>query len=326
MELTKFKYVHNWLKRVICLQLYLSLMASPILLYWGLPLSIAAPIGNIIFTPCLTAILFLSSLIFFAKLVYIPCGILIKALDFSTSTMDYLIKLGSHHWLIGFAKPAWSILWAIPLCTLLIMHHRRFTNGYRGIICLSALSLAISLVLIYSKNSPPIKTITCNNGELALLQTKKETILIDPGFLGSRISAPSFVQYRLIPTIIKTAGTTSIDALIVLQTNQMTMQAISTLCTMMHVRNVYLPAWSGTLSIGEKIAYRQLKISMQEHDTKFIPINRQTTIAVHNGSLTIKPLERCIKTKTIEYPALQVSGTIGEQTISYRSKKIGVKK
>ena len=44
-----FKKYTLWVLRFLKLQLFISLFAMPILLWWGLPLSILSPIGNLIF-------------------------------------------------------------------------------------------------------------------------------------------------------------------------------------------------------------------------------------------------------------------------------------
>ena len=77
LNLNKMKHtfearVNYWLMRTIYVQLYLSLMSSPILIYWGLPVSLASPLGNILFNPLLVVFLFFSSLLFFTELLHIP--------------------------------------------------------------------------------------------------------------------------------------------------------------------------------------------------------------------------------------------------------------
>ena len=99
MNYSILKRAEKLLVRSIQLQLYLTLISGPILVYWGLPVSVASPLGNILFHPLLTAFLFLSSLIFFCQILHIPHGIFVYALQKTSHSFHYL--LGS--WLTTMA-------------------------------------------------------------------------------------------------------------------------------------------------------------------------------------------------------------------------------
>lgn len=69
--------------------------------------------------------------------------------------------------------------------------------------------------------------------------TPKKLVLVDPGVIGQRISSCSWIEYTLIPHIIKTTGKTRINHIILLQPNKVTFDAIALLCTKIEVKNIY---------------------------------------------------------------------------------------
>ena len=111
-----FGKIFSWLMNFIYIQLLVTLISLPILVWWGIPISLLSPIGNLIFTPLLTIFLFLASLIFFLELFYIPNQWLIYLLEIVTRFWNYLITFGSNGSLIGFAKPPLWFFILVILC------------------------------------------------------------------------------------------------------------------------------------------------------------------------------------------------------------------
>lgn len=85
---TALKKIGPWIGKFLYLQLFISLIAFPLLLCWGLPISLLSPVGNLIFGPFLTVFLFLSSMLFFTELLYLPNGWIASVLD--TFTQSWL--------------------------------------------------------------------------------------------------------------------------------------------------------------------------------------------------------------------------------------------
>ena len=310
------------LVRSIQLQLYLTLISGPILVYWGLPVSIASPIGNILFHPLLTAFLFLSSLIFFCQILHIPHAIFVLALQKTSRSFHYLLGFGSQQWLVGFAKPPLWTLVALPIATGLIFCYKKTRTPYRSIGSLLTLSFLFGAYLNYIANPCPIASIACNQGHVSLVYTNKQVVLIDPGVLGARLAPSSWVEFTLVPTIIKMTGQTTIEHLIILQPSQLTFDAISALCNACRVKKIYMPLWHGSMTQGQKRSYAQLMESVKINNTQFIRIHSDTAIELGTEKLTLSPKQQTIKSKEMAYKAWHVSGTIKATQLDCFSQKL----
>lgn len=316
------KSAEKWLLRSIQLQLYLTLVSGPILIYWGLPVSVASPIGNILFHPLLTVFLFLSSLIFFCQILHLPKGIFVYALGKTSHAFHYLLALGTPQWLIGFAKPSVWVLIAVPIATGLVFCCKKTRTPYRSIGLLLLLLILFGTYLKYSCLPQPITTITCNRGHITLLCAHNQTILIDPGVLGSRVSAPSWVEFTLVPTMIKMTGQTTITNLIALQPSQLTFDAIRALCQTCIVKTVYMPLWQGEMTKGQKHAYAQYMEALKSNNTNIVRIGHDIAIPVGLESLKITQQPDIIKSKDMSYHAWQISGVIQGNALNIFSHKL----
>jgi hypothetical protein len=94
------------------LQLAISYVYIPILIYWGIPISFMGIVGNLIFAPWLIIFLFISTLLFVTQLMHIPNLWLAQLLDLLCAWWLKLLTMGSPTWLIGFPCPG---IWALIL-------------------------------------------------------------------------------------------------------------------------------------------------------------------------------------------------------------------
>ena len=315
------KRAEKFLVRSIQLQLYLTLISSPILIYWGLPISVVSPLGNIIFHPLLTIFLFLSSLIFFCQILHIPYGPLTYALQKSCHAFTYLLGFGSQEWLIGFAKPPFWTLCIAPLAALLIFSCKKTCTPYRSIWCLLLLSLLLGTIMKYNCRIQPITTIAYNNAELKLLYADNQLVLIDPGILGSKISAPSWVEFTLVPQIIQMTGKTTIDQIVILQPSQLTFDSLTTLAMTCQIKKIYIPLWKGAMTKNQKRSYARFMQTIKNNNISIVRIKSMTHIELGTEKLTLSPLRQKIKTKSMEYPAWLASGTIKETPFNCHSHR-----
>src|SRR5579885_38459 len=323
----KLPRIKQWLLRFVQLQLFLTIISLPIMLVWGLPISILSPIGNLIFGPVLTVFLFLCSLIFFCELLHIPNTLFIYALEKVTDWWLTIMIADPQTWLIGFVKPAWWFLISIPIIAFIIILHKKTAGLYTNIACLSILSVVI---IVYLKSAAlpkkPIIEIPCNNGALMMLTVGSEHVVIDPGFLGQRISAPSWAQYTLMPFIIKATGATTIDHLILMQPSIMLFQAIERLATKMNIKNIYLFCWQEQAPPSFMRNYFAMKRTIDKLGIKLIRIAHNHTIILDNlQTIAITKLPDLIKTADITYPALSISTQIDNKEFTLYSAKYAKK-
>ena len=124
-------YLQRFIKNLINfihIQLFITLISIPILLCWGMPISVLTFAGNFLLSPILTLFLLLSSLIFFCELLHIPNSFLIYGLQKTCSTWLSLMQWGTKHYLVALAAPSLLIIIAIPICALLILHYKKNNN------------------------------------------------------------------------------------------------------------------------------------------------------------------------------------------------------
>lgn len=264
---TKF---NSYIVRFIQLQLFITLFSLPILIAWGLPFSLLSPLGNLLFGPLLTLFLFLSSVIFFTELLYIPNGLALYCLEKLTSWWLFIMHADTQRWLLGFTKPSPYFLTTIVALSILIMVFKKTNGIYVSIACFSALFFGVSLYLhcMTSQHSSH-STLACNKGEIHIIVANNKLVVIDPGFIGQRLSAPSFVQYTLIPHLIKLTGKTKIDHLILLQPGELLFEAVERLCTKIKVKNIYLVCWDGPMQPSSLWRYGALRRAMQKNEQNF---------------------------------------------------------
>ncbi len=322
--LARFTGMRIWFIRFACLQLFLSLLSLPILLAWGLPISVLSPLGNLLFGPVITLFLFISSLIFFAELLHIPNTLPILCLEKLTSYWLWFMHADNATWLVGFAKPSYIIMLVIPLATVIIMH---MTLRKPLVTSLSCLCILMCFIGIYLKSRThelaSCTHIPCNKGSLTVLANKEQLVLVDPGFLGQRTSATSWAQYTLMPTLIQTMGKTTVDHLIILQPGTMTFQAIERLLLIMNIKHIYITLWQGDMSPSGLRSFYSLKALAAR---KAITMTRIGMIPVtiplnNNETITLTPLPETITTATISYPAIACRALIDNQEITLYSAK-----
>jgi len=306
-------------------QLFLTAMSLPILLSWGLPISILAPLGNLLFFPALVGFLTLSSCIFFLELFQLPNSWPIFALEHGTTWWLKVLSLGnSTRWLVGFAKPSIIFLITVPLCALLIIANKKIGTVKRSIV---ALSLLLALSFTYLKLSSAWQDIfinfECNGGHVTLVRTNGTTALIDPGVIGRRISATSWAEYTLAPQIIQTTGANSIDHLIVLQPGILTFEALEKLCTTTQIKTIYLTTLEGTLTKNGWRSFFSMKRAAQEQGVTLVRIGtrKQQINLSRTTHLTLTPLDKRIPYQEATYPALCLTGQIDNKPFTLYSAK-----
>lgn len=157
---------------------------------------------------------------------------------------------------------------------------------------------------------------------MTIIHDAQRVILIDPGVIGQRINAASWVEFTLLPHLISSSGVNAIDDLILLQPGAMLFQAITTLITKIKVKKIYLVCWQGSLEKHEWRSFFQMRETAQ---AQRVPIERITykkiQIPLAQSMLTIEPLKARIASKKIDYPVIKVSGNLNKQPFAITSTK-----
>jgi hypothetical protein len=287
------------------------------LIAWGLPISLVSPISTLLFGPFLTCFLLVSSVIFFLELFYLPNNFFIWCLEKITVFWMACLGLEQRAWLVGFCKPPLLVIFCIPVIALIIIHSKRITGIVPRIFILGFFLIVICIALKffpYSHNT--LEKITCNKGEIILINRDNTLIMIDPGYLASRPSFESFIAYTLLPEIIQKTGKLHIDHLIVFKFNKRILNALQFLAAKISVKNVYIPYWNGRIPSFAWKSYTQLKKTLTENNGKIHSISYKKQIYKDKKSfLYLEP----VTTKTVSYydatyQLLSITGIIDNQT------------
>lgn len=219
------------------LQLLISIVILPILIAWGLPISIMSIIGNLIFAQFLTAFIFTSALLFVSDLLGIPNDYIALILEWITQIWHYFLSFGSAHWLIAFSSWTFpcSCFFAIAGCTLYFVKIK--SQNYRiSLLILFCLATPIIHQILQSQSIHTI--VTQGSQKMHLLKIRGKIYAFDCGALGARPSSQSWIEYTLTPTMVKIMGATHIDTLVLCKSNSRT--EISTQALMQHIPTMQL--------------------------------------------------------------------------------------
>lgn len=265
--------MQRYLTNFVQSQLIVPLVSIPILVGWGLQISIMTFIGNLIFAPILTIFLILSSIVFFTELLGIPNFFIVKALEFITIFWDIILSLGKKEWLFGFCKPSTFFLFLIPIVCFLILLFIKAKNSKMkflsllGFCCLSIFCL--SIVPKFFHKLPQSNTFY--DGKLTInFDAEKNATLIDNGFFNTKASPEKTINYELKQYLIKTIGKTELQNVILLKPGCRTFRAAQELCSIFDVKTVTLPYFEKKLSKSAQREFFKLKYLLQKNEITFV--------------------------------------------------------
>lgn len=316
-KITAFK---NWLLRALQLQLFITTISVPLLIWWGLPLSLLTVVGNLLFNPVLALFLFLASLIFFTELLHLPNGLLCSALEYVSQTWLSLITVDTHPWLMGLAQVSWWTPIALLFVTFGILHYKKITM----IIHKTALFLGVLIVFcLYITfmtriQAPRYQELARNHGHVTLLCADNRLALIDPGVIGQRINCTSWIEYTLAPHLQRTTGKTNIEYVIALQPNALTFQALTTLMQKVKIDTLYCVTWEGNPSWRWFSAWEILQKTARDKNTTIIELSNlpHTITLAPNYTLTLLSCATLLKRENLSLPVYCVKGGEGTEVFT----------
>jgi hypothetical protein len=259
-----------YLARFLQVQLFISLASFPILVAWGLPLSIMTAVGNLLFSPFLTAFLLCASLVFFTECLYIPNEWLCLILGKITHFWLWCLNWGQKSWLIGFYKPSYFILIIIIIIAFLIMQHIKLSKLIPSICALSCLFFVSTGYLIFTKPKNTEHIIECGRRKVTVINNNGLIELHDNGALAAKLSPDSWVQYTFLSELTKKCGTTCIDHVIIKNPGALTFQALTMLCHHITVKKITVPYFSKELSKYGWRKYFEFKRIVQRENIQLI--------------------------------------------------------
>lgn len=299
----------------------------PILIWWGMPISITAPIGNLLFNPVITIFLFLATIIFFCELLHIPHMALNSIFEYINTMFISGVALGSKKWLIAVSMLPIPYLLAIPCSATLLLCHKKLQSPFRMVLAQVLLSLSIYCFVFFVRyDRPVLSEIPCNHGKLMLVQSAGKTALIDPGCIGQSVAAPSWMEYTCIPSLIKDYGILTIDYLVIMQPSQMTYEGLAVLIDLCIIKKIYEPVIHGSMSENQEDAYRRFLEKARHNGTCIEHVEGTAELIFGIDRLMLLQEGQRMSSKKMAYHALTMAGTINAIPIQCRAYKMRAKK
>lgn len=298
--------------------LVVSTFSFLILVYWGIPFCLLGFIGNVIFNPVLALFLCLSTVLFFTEICLIPNSYIIYALDTLNRAWLYVMSLSTNLDLeIPCAQPS-TITMGTIACGVIVVMLAQTTYAKKNLYLIAIITGGFML----SQNQVTefcTQNLPCAKEAIHIIKQNNKLIIIDPGCLGRYLSAPSFVQYTLVPHIIQKFGTHTIEHLVLLKPGKLTFDAVLMLMQRATVKHIYIPHWQGTLSKSGLYSFMRMKEKAAFCNTRLHRLNKHDLIILHDthGTVTIKSLQTQIQKGPIQFNAFCICHTIDKQSVTF---------
>ncbi len=213
-QLFSKKKIYTWIISYLFMQSFLTLISLPILVEWGLGLSLASFLGNCLFAPFISIYLALSFFIFFTELCSFPNFIFIFALEKVTFFWIWLTELFGSAGLCFLATPRPFFFYLLILFSFSLIVTHYSLSKKTALLAFSLIFIVISLSF-FGPSRYGINVISARNKPFIVLCLRGRTIGIDYGALSkSEAKKQNFIRYTLKPLLIKKYGKESLDMLI----------------------------------------------------------------------------------------------------------------
>jgi hypothetical protein len=217
------KIINRWLEHfisVLDLQLALTAISLPFIIGWGLPISIIAVAGNLLFGPFLTAFLLLASLLFVTQLFHIPNGLFVVLLEWCTVLWSKVLSFTSAAFLVSVptVRPWCLAVLFLAACLILCF---RMSKRRRLLLYTVFLIGVLGALKLYAYFDHATLTVKQGSKCLTFVKTSDQLMCIDSGIRASR-GLKSWFFYTVLPEMRKQLGTTTITAYVALRPNKAT--------------------------------------------------------------------------------------------------------
>lgn len=290
------------------LQLFVTLCSWPLLAVWGIPLTPASLLGNLIFTPFVTIFLFVTSLIFISELMGLPNGYLIMLLEQITSVWLWLLSWSNRSWLFIAAHPPFFVTVLLFFAACITMIYRPFTQNNRiSLFIIFLLGGGYVIPHYLSKRDLNVRCSHCNK-KLTIIRSQQIVCLIDNGIIGRQISAPKQICFTLIPTLCK-KGITKLDHVLIQKPSHTVFIALTTLIESFPVERIYIPLWTGFCKNRTWAAWESLLKACLHYNVQLIQVDRPSKLLCGNRLITLLPSQKLSKKNRCLYKELSCTVT-----------------
>ena len=214
MILSLVQNIYYKFLRLIYIQLLLFFIYVPILICWGLPLSLMAIVGNILFLPFLMLFLSLSFFIFMCELCHIPHLIIHSLFSKFINLWILILSYGSSKWLIGFSFQPILSFFLFFMGGFTIFYARKKLSIHKKILLASTSLLFIFLFLNLTKKIPSSLQISTKQKVITVYYDQSGINLIIPSLRLTKNNIAPWFLYEIQPELYKAFGTGRIQKII----------------------------------------------------------------------------------------------------------------
>lgn len=242
-----YKKIEPWIINYVVTQSVITCVSLPFLIAWGLPISLASPVGNLLFVPFISAFLLLSSFFFMMSLVATPPQILISALDLIADLWHRILMMGSPSWLISIPCPS---AWLLALYSGVLIYASIFHNWYRLfehprkiLLCCAVYLLSLwGIGKLCASKAPTTldQKLTIEVLPDGRLNLRDRGYFCQPGCPIKRVC------YKLKSLLSTSYGLPEINCCTVEKITQKTCDGLRALCTIAQVQKIIIPKLDDT--------------------------------------------------------------------------------
>ncbi len=269
--------------------LFLTLVSLPVLVAWGLPISWLSPFGNLLFSPFLSLFLLISTLSFFCELTNLPHTALDYALETITAAWNALLQLAPNNSFVGFSSTAVYLLTVLSLATLILLMLPQFRAARRRLCALTLFFLCSLTILKATQPAQLNTTLSCFKKDMELIREDNQTLLIDQGALCERANPASWVQYHLVPDLIRATGSMHVDHLVITRPTIRALEAAAALMQHANVQKLYYPTIEGEMIGSHRGAFRRFYAIGKENGVELLRVHTEQVIQLGNQTIKIVP-------------------------------------
>lgn len=213
--------MNRWLEHcisVLDLQMALTAISLPFIIGYGLPISIIAVIGNVLFGPFLTVFLLLASLLFVTQLLHIPNACFVVLLEWCNALWAKLLSFTSSAFLVSVpTMHMWSLALLFVVACLILCFP--LSKIQRLVLYLLLLFSVLGSLKLYAWLHHDVLTVKQGAKCLTFVKTSDQLVCIDGGVRNSR-GLKSWFFYTVLPEMRKQLGTTSVTTYVALHPNK----------------------------------------------------------------------------------------------------------
>lgn len=288
--ITKIKH---HLFHLVTLHLFMTAVSLPILIAWGLPISLLSILGNVIFSPFITLFLASASGLFFCLLLGLPPTFFVMSLEWITSCWLWLLKRADNSALLAVAQPPFFLICLIGFSFFVFAV---IAQSRKKLVIVSLVAMVLlALMSTFFRSASILHEIPCNKGAVVFMKKQGKSYVIDEGQIGRHACASSWVIYTLVPALIQKNGSLMLDYFVATKPTIYLLQALRELLVRVKIKALYLPENQFDPQSTSAQEYQLLCQQAEKEGTKIILVTDTISLPKNEKLVTLTPCKKQAK-------------------------------